>query len=146
MSTEDNKSFIRQRFEAAWNSNNSAALDELYSPDNIHHSGSTTGRLGPNEMRGMIKAWRDAIPDYRCSIENVVAEGDTVAVLLQFSGTHTSAPLTVSSRTAQPKNRRFSESEMIMFKLKNGKVVESWATWDRLNFLEQLGALDRQAE
>ena len=79
MSTEDKKAFIRQRFEAAWNSNDLAALDELYSPDNIHHFGSTTDRLGPNEIRRMIKAWRDAIPDYRCSIENVVAEGDTVA-------------------------------------------------------------------
>jgi len=143
MATEDYKAFIRQRFESAWNSDNSAALDELYSPDNIHHSGNSPGRLGPNEIRRMIKAWRDAIPDYRCSIEEVVAEGDTVAVLLQFTGTHTSAPLTVPSRTALPKSRRFRESEIIMFKLKHGKVVESWATWDRLNFLEQLGAIDR---
>jgi len=143
MATEDYKAFIRQRFESAWNSDNSAALDELYSPDNIHHFGNTPGRLGPDEIRRMIKAWRDAIPDYRCSIEEVVAEGDTVAVLLQFTGTHTSAPLTVSSRTAQPKNRKFRESEMIMFKLKHGKIVESWATWDRLDFLEQLGAIDR---
>ena len=143
MSTEANKEAVRRCFEEAWNRNNVSVLHELYSPDNVHHFGATPGRLGADQLAAMIKAWRTAIPDYQYHVEQLVAEDDLVVMLLQFTGTHSAAPLTISGRTATPRNRTFEESEMIMFRFRDGKVVESWATWDRLSFLEQLGAIDK---
>ena len=93
----------------------------------------------------MIKVWRTAIPDYQCHVEQLVAEGDLVVMRLRFTGTHSAGPLTVSGRTASPRNRTLEESELLMFRFRDGKTVESWATWDRLSFLEQLGAIDKPA-
>jgi len=141
MSTNENKAVVRRFFEDAWNNNNLSVADETYSADNIHHFGSSPGPLGPSQMREMIMAWRTAIPDYQCHIDDLVAEGDMVVTRLRFTGTHTSASLKIAGRTATPQNKTFEEAEMVMTRLKDGKIVESWATWDRLSFLEQLGAI-----
>ena len=141
MSTERNKAIVRRFFEEAWNNNDLAVADETYSVDNVHHFGGSRGTLGPDKMREMITAWRTSIPGYRFHIEDMVAEGDVVVARLQFNGTHTAAGLQIGARTATPQNKSFAEAEMVMARLKDGKIVESWATWDRLSFLEQLGAI-----
>ncbi len=91
----------------------------------------------------MIKMWRTAIPDYHSHIEELVAEGDLVVMRLRFTGTHSAAPLTISGRIAALRTRTFEEPELLMFRFRDGRIIESWATWDRLSFLEQLGAIDR---
>jgi predicted ester cyclase len=143
MSTDENKAVVRRFFEEAWNQGNLSVADETYSVDNIHHFGGAPGPLGPDQAREQIKAWRTAIPDYRFHIEDMVAEGDMVVTRLHFTGTHTSAGLKIAGRTATPQNKTFEEAEMVMTRIKDGKIVESWATWDRLSFLEQLGAIPR---
>src|SRR4051812_11527282 len=100
MSTEENKAVMGRFFEEAWNHNKLSVVDETYSTDNIHHFGSSPGRLGPEQSRAMITAWRTAIPDYRFHIEDMVAEGDMVVTRLRFTGTHTSASLQIAGRTA----------------------------------------------
>ena len=143
MSTERNKTIVRRFFKEAWNNNNLSVAGETYSADNIHHFGGAPGPLGPDQAREQIAAWRTAIPDYRFHIEDMVAEDDMVVTRLRFTGTHTSASLRIAGRTATPQNKAFDEAEMVMTRLKDGKIVESWATWDRLSFLEQLGAIAR---
>lgn len=141
MSTETNKAIVRNCWEEAWNNANMAAVDKAVAADNVHHFGSVPRGFGPGEFRSMIAAWRAAIPDYKCHIEELVAEGDLVVMRLRFTGTHSSAPLMISGQRALPKNKNFEESEILMFRIKDGRIVESWATWDRLSFLEQLDAI-----
>lgn len=143
MSSEANKAALRRCWEENWNLGNVTLLDELYSPDSVHHFGAKPTRFGPDQRAAMVKAWRTAIPDLHCHIEELVAEGDLVVIRLRFTGTHSAAPLAISGRTAAPRNRAFEESELLMFRFRDGKIVESWATWDRLSFLEQLGAIDK---
>lgn len=142
MSLEENKTIVRRFFEVAWNENKVSVLDEIYSVDNVHHFGNTPGPLGPSQLRTMIKMWRDAIPDYHAHIENMIAEEDLVVTLLRFTGTHTGTGIfQIASRTVVPKNKQFGEMEIVIVRVANGKIVESWATWDRLSFLEQLGVI-----
>ena len=80
------------------------------------------------------------MPGYRCYIEDMIAEGDRVVTLLRFTGTQTGT-FEVASRTLAPSNRSIDEAEILIMRVVGGKIVESWATWDRLSVLEQLGAL-----
>lgn len=142
MSTEANKAAVRRGWDQIWNRKNLAHADELFSPHREHHFGSTIQPHGPDQVRAMVSAWLSAFPDYQCHIEEVVGERDIVVVRLRFTGTHTGTPITISGRTASPKDRSFNEVEILMFRMQDGKIVESWATWDRLSFLEQLGATE----
>ena len=145
MSVETNKAAVRLCWEEIWNKGNLAHADEIFSPDCVNHLGRPPGALGPEQVRLMVTAWLDAIPDYQCHIEEVIGEGDLVVMRLRFTGTHTAAPLTISGHTAPAKGGSFNEAELLMFRFQGGKIVDLWATWDRLSFLEQLGAIDAPA-
>src|SRR6202035_438951 len=61
-----------------------------------------------------------------------------------YTRSHTGT-FTVAGRTLTPSNRTIDETETIMSRVANGKIVESWATWDRLSLLERLGAIAKPA-
>jgi SnoaL-like polyketide cyclase len=64
--------------------------------------------------------FRQAFPDGRMTIENMVAEGDRVATRKTFRGTHRGELMGIPP---------------------TGKVVETWHVGDDLGVLQQLGAL-----
>jgi predicted ester cyclase len=144
MSTEETKAIVRRFFEKAWNQNMVSDLEEYISPDRIHHFGARSLRHDTDGIRAMIKNWRGAMPDYHAHIEDMIAEGDRVVTLLRFTGTQTGR-FEIASRMLEPTNRRIDESEILIFRIAQGKIVESWATWDRLSVLEQLGAAPPRA-
>jgi len=72
-------------------------------------------------------------------IEAMIAEGDLVAVRATFTGTHSGA-FNFESRKLSPTGKSLRAAEMFFFRIAGGKVVESWATWDRLTVLTQLDA------
>jgi predicted ester cyclase len=142
MSADANKDVVRRFFEEAWNQNRLAELDEYISADNVTHPGTLSWPFGPEAARQLMKVWRTGLPDYQCQIEELVAEGDSVAARITFTGTHTGT-FNVASRTLTPTGKRIFDTEILVFHLVSGKIVEIWATWDRLSVLEQLGAIPR---
>ena len=140
ISIETNKAIVRRFFEEAWNQNKVADLNEYLSANNLHHFGTRTGRRGPNELRKMIKNWLGGLPDFQYHIEDMIAEGDRVVTRVRFTGTHTGT-FEVASRTLAPSNRKLNEAEILIMRVADGKIVESWATWNRLSVLEQLDVM-----
>ncbi|HEV2336783.1 MAG TPA: ester cyclase [Stellaceae bacterium] len=136
MSTDQGKAVVRRFLEEAWNENRVAELDDYVSVDNIHHGGAADWPFGPGAMRQLMQIWRTGFPD----IGALIAEDDLVAARVTFTGTHTGV-FKLGSRTLVPTGKALSEAEIFIFRLPDGKIVESWATWDRLNVLAQLGAM-----
>jgi len=138
MSNEANKAIVMRFFDEYWNGRNFDTLGEYISPDRVHHFGTKVEPQSHDHMRRMHVLWYDALPDFRYHVEHLIAEGDKVAAFVTFTGTHTGTHH-VAGRTAPPSNRPLNEAEMFLFRIAGGKIVESWATWDRLGVLEQLG-------
>src|SRR6266568_5663281 len=86
MSTEDNKALTRRGYEAL-NERNWAAFDALCAPDIVFHNASTTIQ-GLEAYKQFISMYFSAFPDARLSIEDIIAEGDSVVVRQTFQGTH----------------------------------------------------------
>jgi predicted ester cyclase len=80
------------------------------------------------------------LPDYQAHLEALIAEGDMVVARITFTGTHTGL-FQLGPRVLTPTGKALREAELLMFRIADGKIVELWATWDRLSVLEQLGAL-----
>ncbi len=90
MSTTEaaNKAQFRRAYEELLNQGILAVADELIAPDFLNHEAPPGRNRGPESMRQLTTMLRTAFPDLRFTIEELVAEGDTVAGRLTMSGTH----------------------------------------------------------
>ena len=139
MSVEDNKSIARRFFDEAWNKKKVDELDQYLSADNTHHFGVNQARMGPNEVRAIMENWHRGFHDFQYHIEHMVGEDDIVAVHVRFTGTHTGV-FEIEGKTLAPTNSKIDEAEMFIYRVVDGMIVGSWAVWNRLGVLQQLGA------
>ena len=79
---------------------------------------------------------RSAFPDFRIDVEDMLAEGDKVAVRIVLSGTHQGEFLGMPGS-----GRRFSAAGIDIVRVRAGQVVEHWGVTDTLGMMQQLGAL-----
>jgi len=133
---EQNKAVVR-RYQEIYNSNNLDALPEVLSPDFKPHTlmpGVPPGLDGYKMLHhGSIAAY----PDFHVAVEDLIAEGDKVAMRFVITGTHTGAPF-LGIPAAGVKIRVTGVS---IFRLANGKIVEHWGEEDAAGWLAQLGAM-----
>jgi predicted ester cyclase len=138
---ERNVATYRRWFDEGCSQGNVDLADELYSPEYITHA------LGPQfaptleGLKMFIRALREGLPDLRCPVAEVVAEGDRVAGRLSLRGTH-SGPLLGIPPTGKP----VAAGLMVIARFDEaGKWVEDWASWDQLGMLQQLGVVPAPA-
>ncbi len=134
MSTEENKANIRRLVEEVYNAGNLDAVDELVAPDVFNHPAVAEHRHGIDSFIHVMEWVRDISPDVHYEIDDIIAEGDKVAVRMTQSGTHT-GPI----RGIPPTGKSFSVDYVHWFRLAGGKVAELWAVRDDLGRLKQLG-------
>jgi predicted ester cyclase len=110
--------------------------DELVAPDYVDHAalpGQAPGLAGAKRKWAMYLA---GIPDLRVTIEELVAEGDKVAVRRSYAGTHRGELLGIPATGKQVRLGGIS-----IFRLARGKIAEQWEQLDRLALMQQLGVL-----
>jgi steroid delta-isomerase-like uncharacterized protein len=136
MSTEAHKTIVRRYVEEVQNGGNLTALDELTDPGYVNHNappGVPPDREGLKQITAMF---RQAFPDGRMTIEDMVAEEDRVVTRKTFRGTHRGELMGIP-----PTGRTVSIGLMDIARLVDGRVVETWHVGDDLGMLQQLGAL-----
>ena len=132
MSTEHNKALIYRVTEEGLNQHNPALVDEMCTPNFVFHNGSRTIQGLPAYKR-YLAPFFSAFPDAHFTTEDLIAEGDTVAVRRTFRGTHRGSLMGIP-----PTGRQVTISDMVMLRVANGKFVEAWNNIDELGLLRQL--------
>jgi steroid delta-isomerase-like uncharacterized protein len=87
-----------------------------------------------DDFKSLMKMYSGAFPDGQVEIYELIAEGDMVAVVGTYRGTH-SAPMGPYPATGKTVDSEFAGYH----RLENGKIVETWVTWDNLAMFRQLG-------
>jgi steroid delta-isomerase-like uncharacterized protein len=141
MSPEQNKILIRNHYEATTHKGDAEAIEEQVAPDFIDHDAPPGTPRGSEGVKKHIAAVRSAFPDIRVTIEDMIAEGDKVAVRATWRGTHQGVYMGIP-----PTNRQFTFTGMVFWRIENGKIAERWANIDRLSFMQQLGAIPISAQ
>lgn len=90
--------------------------------------------LGRDETFGLMKEFYAAFPDYTHVIEEMVAEGDRVAIRLRFEATHRGEFMGIPAT-----GEKVSYAGVQMLSIVDGACTESWALDDNLGFMSQLG-------
>lgn len=135
MTTEENKRLVLDHYESFVHQQDAEAVSKQLAADFQDHEmppGTPPGPEAAVQYRAMLHA---AFPDLRIKIEDIVAEGDRVAVRATWTGTHC-GPLPVMPIAAT--NRAFTLTGMVFWRIRDGKIAERWATLDRLGLQQQL--------
>ena len=140
--SEHNKAIVRRLFEELWNKGNLSLADELLAPNYAHYDPSTpdVGR-GPESEKKRATLYRTAFPDLRLTIEDIIAEGETVMARWSCRGTHKGDLSGIA-----PTGKQFNISGVTIARLSNGKMAEGWVNWDALGLMQQLGVVPELAK
>jgi C-1 hydroxylase len=132
MSLKENKALVRHVVEL-WNQHN---MDDFYSflaPQYVEHL--PTGDLTLEELKQFAPRFFKTFPDIKIKVQKMVAEGDMVALLLNWKATHSDEYMGVA-----PTGRKIDISVFNLIRIKDGKWVEFWNVTD-VNLLQQLDAV-----
>jgi len=132
---QQNKAIVMQAVDVI-NNHEYDKLDQFIAQDYKRHCQATPDVKIETlaEFIEMIKYWMQACPDGKQGVDLLIAEGDLVAFYGVFSGTHT-GPM----GDIPPTGKRMDSDTFGFHRIENGKIVETWVTWDNLAILNQLG-------
>ena len=135
--SESNKAIVRRLFEEVWNKGNLQVADELFGPNYAHHDPSTpdVGR-GPEGEKKRAGLYRNAFQDLRLTVEELFADGETVAARWSCRGTHKGELNGIA-----PTGKQISITGISIARFTGGKMVEGWVNWDALGLMQQLGVV-----
>lgn len=113
----ENKAAMRRIMDEVINGKNLDAADDLYADEHVLYP---AGEVGPGSagMKEAFAGLHEAFPDVHVTIESMVAEGDTVAVRLTYTGTDAAT------------GERATWPEVVFTRFAGGKAVESWEILD----------------
>jgi steroid delta-isomerase-like uncharacterized protein len=136
MSTEQNKALARRFIEEGFGGN-LALADEIVAPTFTNYDpGTPPLPSGPEGYKQLVTAYRTAYSDLQLSVEDLLAEGDKVAVRWTARGTHT-GPLGDIPATG----KQVMMTGISVLSIAGGKVAEQYTNWDTLGMLQQIGVV-----
>ena len=131
---EDNKATVRRFIDEIFLGGNFDSVDELLTDDFTPHTWGTMAG-GKDELKAAIERVSAGLADATMEIEDMIAEGDRVAVRLTSSATQVGELMGMP-----PTNKRYTIGEIHIFRLRDGKVAEHWHQADFMGMMQQLGA------
>ena len=136
MSAEENKAVIRRWIEA-YNERDLEAEADVLAPGFVAHVPAAPGPLeGLEAWRQFSGPFAEAFPDLRLTVQDIAAEGDTVAARVGFRGTHRG-----EFQGIPPTGKEVAFSSMEFNRVADGKVEEHWVEVDLFGLMQQLGAI-----
>ncbi|MBZ0291012.1 MAG: ester cyclase [Anaerolineae bacterium] len=137
MSTEQNKALASRLVEEILNQGKASLVDQLFSPDFVENEelppGIPPGREAPKALFSML---RNAFPDFKATIEQMIAEGDKVVIYMTWTGTQQGEFMGIP-----PTGNRISINVIDIIRIADGKYVEHWGLMDGAKMMQQLGAM-----
>lgn len=118
-----NKAVAMRVFDEIFNQGKFQVADEIYAPDFRNHGLHRSADLKTDQEA--VHAEKEAFPDLRMSVKEMVAEGDKVAVLWTFQGTHTGS----GYAGLPPTGTRVEVRGITIWRIVDGRIVEEWSSF-----------------
>jgi predicted ester cyclase len=134
MSLEDNRVLVQRFIDEVLSAGNTAAIADF----------CVAGSMFAGGIAGQIKVIKMAFPDNHLTIDDILAEGNKVAVRVTRHGTNTGpmAGFPAFGRfetPVPPTGKSVTGSEMYVFTVSEGKIVSFANEFDQIGVLRQLG-------
>ena len=129
-----NKAVAMRVFDEIFNRGKFEVADEIYAPDFQNHGLHQSVDLKTDQ--DAVHAEKKAFPDLRMSVQQMIAEGDKVAVLWTFQGTHTGSGYEGLPATGT----RVEIRGITIWRMVDGRIVEEWSSFSETGAYIQMFA------
>jgi steroid delta-isomerase-like uncharacterized protein len=129
---ERNKAVTRSFFEDVLGQGQLDKYGESHAKDFVAHARDHDATV--EEDMAAAREERKALPDMSVRVNQMVAEGDLVAVHWTVTGTNTQAGMGFPAT-----GKKITIAGMTLFRFKGGKISEEWSVFDMLSVMQQAG-------
>ena len=134
MSLADNKALVERFIEEVVNDGNTDAINELCVPGSMFAGG----------IEGQLRGMKSPFPDLHHTIDEMIAEGDKVAVRVSQLGTNSGTMVGLPDlvglrRPYHPQGTQSPSRASMSFKVAEGRIVSYTMEMDEVGLLRQLG-------
>lgn len=116
------KDVVVKFFEEGYTNQNFDFVMQCVADDYIDNSPANAGSNA--DTVGILRIVAGQFSDFKATVTDVFSEGEMVASRIRFEGVHTGECMGIS-----PTGKRISFEALENFRVKNGKIVESWGYW-----------------
>lgn len=113
-------------------------FDELLAENYVRHCQAMPPEFqemhGGDKLKQFVVDFLKSVPDYHDSVGPIFAQGDMVAYVATGYGTQTG-----EMNGLPASGKEFALVNIIIQRFENGKIAESWVSWDNVAMLSQLG-------
>ncbi len=134
MMTEDNKELVRLLIEEDISRGNVAVAERIISPDFHDHTNPPGMQRGLEGHMAIVSLFRNAFPDMQWTIDDMVSEGDKVAIRTTLRATHQGEFFGIP-----PTGKQVTVTGIHILRIADGKIAEHWGNNDDLGMMQQLG-------
>ncbi|MEJ2703615.1 MAG: ester cyclase [Sedimentisphaerales bacterium] len=134
---EQNKALM-QRIHAAVSSGNLEIFDEVLAPDYVRHCQAMPPGLqeirDPAVFKAFVADFVNAVSNCKDEIDFIIADSNMVAYVTTTTGVQT-GPM----GNLPASGKEFMLKNIVIQRIEDGKVAETWISWDNVAMLTQLG-------
>lgn len=136
MSAELNKTIIRRFVEEVNIKGEKTDAEQFLALNYLDHSAPPGLPSGPEGWRILRAMFFKAFSNMHIMIEEMVAEGDQVAIRFTMRATHTGEFMGML-----PTGKQITFTGLDINRLEDGKIAERWGSQDDLGLMQQLGVI-----
>lgn len=134
-SEEKSKLIVKVAMQAI-NEGDWQTLSEVFSPKFLQHSPGSSEPITWTDFELGCRVTRQKMPTVRLELEDIIAEGNKVAVRLKTIVTYKVNPHGIG---AKAEKKEFTE--MDLFRIEGGRIVEEWCEYDTTDWKSKMWQL-----
>jgi predicted ester cyclase len=114
-----NKTLMRRVYEEMWNQGKPAVAAEIFTR--------------PAGVERFVSQFLESFPDLQHTVEEMIGEGDQVAVRFSATGTHTGEWMEF-----RPTGKTIHYTGVTIARIAENKISEHYTWWDKAGLIEQI--------
>lgn len=127
---------VAREYASFWNTGNETLARDALAASFVDKTPPEGRKQGPEGAILASRAFRTAVPDLRCDVEQMIISGNRVVSHLHFRGTFTG-----TFGKLKGKGQKIDFIATDIYEIADGKIVANWHIEDNLTLMKQLGAL-----
>ena len=139
MSIAANKATVRRLYDEFWNAEKLEVADTLFHPDYVFDEGYGAGAPSVEAMKETALFWHRVLHDIHFTIDDMIAEGETVVVRWTAHGAH-QGDWEMELGTIPASGKATTTPGTSSYYLRDGKIIRDENHIDFVSLLKQMGA------